>query len=285
MSNKNDSSSIFWAGVVVAGIMYFITDSLSLSVIVGLAIVFITWILKGVSKNGQEASEDVMQAETVREYTFDFDALSPTYKSQLLKQQFGYFLKYRTIGNGDIEFYCAEDELDGYRFAFWVEYLVEHSTSDKIVKVSEGDLVCNVYIYSNKGRDYGCEKFAINAPTGGVITKFLKGSLRKGLVLFRIKNEGEIEEVAEERKVVVVEEIPEIESTVLFEDVIADLSIENENIEVEKLDDVLRWEMPEVDDIEMPDEEEDNSAYDNSVTYHATITNLSDFDWRNFKAV
>lgn len=280
MANNNDNSSIFWSGIVVGGLLYLFTDSFGLSAIVAVAIMFISWLLKGVSKKVQQEA-----SEQVKEYAFDFDALNPTHKSHLLKQQFDYFLKYRATANDELEFYCAKDELDGYRFAFWIEYLIDSSSSSRVVRVRKGDAICNVYIYSNKGRAYGCEKFTITAPNEGIVTGFLKGSLQKDLVLFRIKRDKVIEITREEKQAAQTQEKP-LEQTANFYDILEEEIpiIVGEEVEVEKLEDVLRWEMPDVDDIEMPEEGE-SPAYDSSVAYHATITNLSDFDWYGFKAV
>jgi hypothetical protein len=40
-----------------------------------------------------------------------------------------------------LEFYCAEDELDGYRFSFWVDYAIENTSLDKSVRVKDGDII------------------------------------------------------------------------------------------------------------------------------------------------
>jgi hypothetical protein len=105
--------------------------------------------------------------------------------------------------------------------------------------------------------------------------------LQKGSTLFKIKgtNLVGVEEIVE------VQDTP-MEKVFFLEDVVDDVVVPDgdKEIVVENLDDVLKWDMPDVDDIDMP-EEEDNSDFDTSVTYHATITNLSDFDWCSFKAI
>ncbi|MDR0660091.1 MAG: hypothetical protein LBG19_04670 [Prevotellaceae bacterium] len=56
--------------------MYFITDSIGLSIIIALAVLFLIWLLKGTNKQAQQQQTQ----EVAKEYTFDFDALSSTYK-------------------------------------------------------------------------------------------------------------------------------------------------------------------------------------------------------------
>lgn len=279
-NNNNDFSSIFWNGIVAGAILYFLTDSFSLAAAIAVAAMLIIWLLKKANRQAQqqEPQEQEYHEVETEKYAFDFDSLSPTYKSQLLKQQFDYFFGYRSMGNNRLEFYCAEDELDGYRFSFWIDYLIDNTSNT--VKVKVGDPVCIVYISSNKGRAFGYEQFTIRASVDGVVSGFYKGTLQKNGVIFRIKSGSE-----EELDAAIVQEIPQVESTISFADALDGLSVENENIEVEKLDDVLKWEMPDVGDIEMPEEEESGSDYDASVGYHATITNLSDFDWCNFRAI
>ncbi len=156
------------------------------------------------------------------------------------------------------------------------------------VKPLRGTPICTVYISSNKGATHRYESSSISAPIDGVVTGLLKGLLQKDSVLFRIKKEKEVEyeeaEIVASVEVNETQEIPQVQ-TISFEDALKDLEVKNEEIKVEKLDDVLKWEMPDIDDIEVPENEESNSGYDASVAYHATITNLSDFDWYNFKAI
>ncbi len=279
MANNKSRASSFWIAVIAAIITYVATDSIGAVIGVGFIILIVGSFFEG-TKNKQKQEQHEVETE---KYAFNFDALSPAYKSQLLKQQFDYFFKYKSISNS-LEFYCAEDELDGYHFSFWVEYLVENTYSSKAIRVKEGDPICIVYISSNKGKSYGHESFTIHASMSGAVTGLLKGVLQKNCVLFRIKKEDEVVEVVEQREVNQTQEIPQVQ-TISFEDALDDLVVENGNIEVEKLEDVLKWEMPDVDDIEMPEEDGENSAYDASLAYHATITNLSDFDWYKFKAV
>lgn len=281
---KKDSSSIFWSGILAGVFIFVLTDKVGLAVTAALVVMFVSWMIREGSKQTAKQAEEAVRVE---ERIFDFDALSTGHKSRLLKQQFDHFLKYRTVGSNELEFYCADDQLDGYRFSFWIEYLVDNSLYSKEVKVREGSPICNVYIYSNKGRAYGSEKFTVKAPAAGIVTGFLKGSLQKGCTLFKLKEEG-VAAVVNTTEEPAVKQAAPVKSAAfydLYDEVMNDLAVENGDIQVEKLDDVLRWEMPSVDDIELPDDESSATAFDTSATYHATITNLSDFDWCSFRAV
>lgn len=283
MAGSKDGSSIFWLGVVIAGMVYVISDSFAVGVVVAVVALLLIWVLKGANNRLQQAQEGD------KEYSFDFDALSPAYKSHLLQQQFGYFFNFITTSSGNVDFYCSEDKLDGYRFSFWVDYLIQDSSSTRVVKVKKGDPICTVYISSNKGKASGYEKFTIYAPINGVVVNFLKGTLQKGVLLFRVKKGDDIAEVVDVDVKKIVDspkELPQQKPTIRFEDVVVeDLSMPDTNIEVEDLDDVLRWDMPTVDDIDEVIQENIVLASDPSLSHHATITNLSDFDWCDFKAV
>ena len=310
--NSNSSSTSFWVAIVLGFFIYYVSDSATAAITAGLFL----WLVvlaasKGVKK--AKALQESAQPDTQKKFVLDFDALSPSYKATLLKQQFDAFFGYRLRRDGQREFYCIQDELDGYHFAMWVDFAPGFNGRD-MASVKAGQPICTVYVSSNKGADFGYQSFYINADENYLVTKQLNGMLHKGSAIFSVQEDtvsnlaGKTYEhktpatktvyIAEEDTATETHDVNDAKTATFYDyeglsekpeatfyEAVTEVADDSE-LQVPEIDthievEAASWdEIPSIKDIEVPSFTDKPKAT-NGAYQSITITNLSDFDWHN----
>lgn len=219
-----------------------------------------------------------------------------TTKALTEEELFDYFFGYK-MRSGAREFYCKQNELNGYPIAISVDFAFRVSEV-KATTIAQEALVCLLHLQPNKKADFkGC-KLSVYATERWRVIPRQKDGIAKGSVIFQIENAPK--QAEEESKEVQLN--PVLTDSTLTDDNFSKLSptdadgkttlnsystsstrlaSANEQQQVKEV-------KKEINDhkVEAPiyASKPADSNVDNQPTYRVVLTNLSSFDWFNLYA-